>query len=58
MNVKEVARYLQLQESTIYAWAQQEKIPAEKIGGRWHFRRDDLEAWLERHLHGKNGQEK
>ena len=50
LNVKQVAQYLQLKESTIYSWAQDGKIPAIKIGRTWRFRRSDLDAWLERHL--------
>ena len=53
LNVKQVANYLQLKPSTIYAWAQGEKIPAFKIGRTWRFRRSDLDAWLGRHLKGK-----
>lgn len=49
MNVRQVARYLQLEKSTIYSWAQEGRIPAEKVGGRWRFRRADLDAWLEGH---------
>ena len=52
LNVKQVAEYLQLKESTIYSWAQDGKIPAIKIGRTWRFRRTDLESWLERHLKG------
>jgi excisionase family DNA binding protein len=50
LNVKQVAQYLQLKESTIYSWAQDGKIPAIKIGRTWRFRRADLDSWLERHL--------
>ena len=50
LNVKQVAQYLQLKESTIYSWAQDGKIPAIKIGRTWRFRRADLDAWLGRHL--------
>ncbi|MEN6478127.1 MAG: helix-turn-helix domain-containing protein [Anaerolineales bacterium] len=50
LNVKQVAQYLQLKESTIYSWAQDGKIPAIKIGRTWRFRRADLDAWLEQHL--------
>ncbi|MCD6520513.1 MAG: helix-turn-helix domain-containing protein [Anaerolineae bacterium] len=53
LNVKQVAQYLQLKESTIYSWAQDGKIPAIKIGRTWRFRRSDLNAWLERHLKGE-----
>ncbi|NLX37153.1 MAG: helix-turn-helix domain-containing protein [Chloroflexi bacterium] len=49
MNVKQVAQYLQLKESTIYSWAQDGKIPAIKIGRTWRFRRSDLDGWLEQH---------
>ena len=54
LNVKQVAEYLQLKESTIYSWAQDAKIPAIKIGRTWRFRRSDLDAWLERHLRGED----
>ncbi|MBM3188061.1 MAG: helix-turn-helix domain-containing protein [Chloroflexi bacterium] len=50
LNVKQVAQYLQLKESTIYSWAQDAKIPAIKIGRTWRFRRTDLDSWLQRHL--------
>lgn len=54
LNVKQVAQYLQLKESTIYSWAQDGKIPAIKIGRTWRFRRSDLDSWLERHLKGED----
>mgnify|MGYP001061490285 CR=1 FL=1 len=54
LNVKQVAQYLQLKESTIYSWAQDGKIPAIKIGRTWRFRRDDLDSWLGRHLKGES----
>ncbi|MGI6379684.1 MAG: helix-turn-helix domain-containing protein [Anaerolineae bacterium] len=56
LNVKQVAEYLQLKESTIYSWAQDSKIPAIKIGRTWRFRRADLDTWLERHLRGEDAQ--
>ena len=55
LNVKQVAEYLQLKESTIYSWAQDGKVPAIKIGRTWRFRRSDLDTWLERHLKGEDG---
>lgn len=54
LNVKQVAKYLQLKESTIYSWAQDGKIPAIKIGRTWRFRQKDLDGWLERHLKGED----
>jgi len=49
MTVKQVADYLQMKESTIYAWTQSRKIPAIKIGRTWRFWRDDIDAWLKKH---------
>ena len=57
LNVKQVAQYLQLKESTIYSWAQDKKIPAIKIGRTWRFRRSDLDTWLESHLQGEDGED-
>jgi excisionase family DNA binding protein len=50
MTVKQVGDYLQLKESTVYSWAQDEKIPAFKIGRTWRFGLDTLRDWLREHL--------
>ena len=47
MDIKEVADYLHLKESTIYTWAQEGTLPAFRVGRLWRFRRSDLDAWLE-----------
>ena len=49
LNVKQVAEYLQLKPSTVYAWAQGKKIPAIKVGRSWCFNREDVVQWLEEH---------
>jgi excisionase family DNA binding protein len=48
LNVKEVADFLQVNVNTVYAWAQNGRMPAIKLGRNWRFRRSDLEAWLNR----------
>ena len=50
LTVRQVARFLQLKETTIYAWAQDGIIPAVKVGRNWQFRESDLTLWLESHL--------
>jgi len=50
LDVKQVAEYLQLKASTIYTWAQDGKIPANKVGRTWQFIKDDVDRWLEEHL--------
>lgn len=47
MSVEQVAKYLQLNRSTIYDWAQRGKLPAIKLGQVWRFRRAELDTWLE-----------
>ena len=47
MSVEQVAKYLQLNRSTIYDWAQKGKLPAINLGQVWRFRRAELDAWLE-----------
>ena len=46
MTTKEVARYLRVDQYTIYRLVTQKKIPAFKIGNQWRFRRSILERWL------------
>jgi excisionase family DNA binding protein len=46
MTIAETARYLNLHPMTVYELAQQEKVPAIKIGRAWRFKPEDLEAWL------------
>jgi len=39
MDIKEVADFLQVKESTIYTWAQEGTLPAFRVGRLWRFRR-------------------
>lgn len=47
MTVDEVARYLKVEESTIYTWAKKGKLPGIKVGRFWRFKKDDINKWLE-----------
>jgi len=46
MTTKEVARYLRVDQYTIYRMVTQKKIPAFKIGNQWRFKRSILDRWL------------
>jgi excisionase family DNA binding protein len=49
MSPREVAAYLQVQVSTLYAWRMRgEGPPAIKVGKRLRYRRADVEEWLMR----------
>ena len=45
LTVKEVAQYLGMKTSTIYAWAPE--MPHYKIGNLLRFKKEDLDAWME-----------
>ena len=53
MTLEEVARYLKLKPQTIYAWAQQKKIPAAKIGKEWRFKKSIIDEWFIQHIDEK-----
>ncbi|EGR4453888.1 TPA: helix-turn-helix domain-containing protein [Vibrio cholerae] len=48
LTLKEVAAYLKLAEKTAYRLASEGKLPGFKVGGSWPFKREDLEAWIEK----------
>ena len=46
LTIQDVAQWLTVKPSTLYAWVAQRKMPALKIHGVIRFRRDDITAWL------------
>jgi excisionase family DNA binding protein len=47
MTVGEVAAYLRIPRASVYKLAQKGKIPCQKVGRHWRFRREALEQWLD-----------
>ena len=52
MSVKQVARYLNLNEKKIYALVSDNQIPATKITGKWMFPRELIDKWMLDSSHG------
>lgn len=50
MGIKEVAAYLKINQATAYHWAQAGRLPGIKIGRIWRFRKQDIDAWLDRSM--------
>src|SRR5919108_6220036 len=46
MTSHELADYLKVDLRTVYRYIKQGHVPKVKVGGRWRFRRSDIEAWL------------
>jgi excisionase family DNA binding protein len=47
LTINETSEFLRIPISTMYKLAQEGKIPCQKVGRQWRFRRDALERWLE-----------
>ncbi|MFQ5867816.1 MAG: helix-turn-helix domain-containing protein [bacterium] len=48
LKIKQVARYLQVNESTIYKLAQKGEIPGFKVSGIPRFWKEDIRAWRDK----------
>jgi excisionase family DNA binding protein len=53
MTLEEVADYLRVKPQTIYTWAQENKIPAAKIGREWRFRKTAIDKWFDEQMNEK-----
>jgi putative molybdopterin biosynthesis protein len=52
MSVKQIARYLQVNDKKIYSLVREGKIPATKVTGKWLFPRDLVDLWILESAHG------
>jgi excisionase family DNA binding protein len=48
LTLEQIAEYLQMSTSSIYKMAQKGKIPAYKVDRQWRFKREEIDAWVER----------
>ncbi len=46
MTVDELASYLRIPKSTLYKLAQEGKLPGQKVGRCWRFRKESIDRWL------------
>ncbi|MBM3157745.1 MAG: helix-turn-helix domain-containing protein [Chloroflexi bacterium] len=47
LTIEELSVYLKIPRSTIYKLVREGKIPAQKIGRHWRFRKEAIDRWLE-----------
>jgi len=47
LTTKQLARYLQISERSVYRLLERGQIPAVKIGGQWRFRKSAVDEWLD-----------
>ena len=46
MTIEETARYLQLGKTALYDLAREGTLPSNKVGSKWLFSKQDLDAWV------------
>ena len=46
LSLDELARYLEVDASTIMEWAQAGRLPSQRDGMKWRFERRSIEEWL------------
>lgn len=56
MTIHEVSEYLRIPISSLYRLAQSGKIPCQKVGRHWRFRREAIDRWLEENPFRNNPQ--
>ncbi len=47
MTVSEVAEYLRIPRGSVYKLAQEGRIPCQKVGKHWRFRKEAVDIWLD-----------
>ncbi len=54
LTISEASRYLKVHKATIYKLAQQGGLPGFKVGKVWRFKKDQIDAWVEKKGNYKN----
>ncbi len=47
LTIEELASYLKVPKSTLYKLVREGKVPCQKIGRHWRFRKGAINNWLE-----------
>ena len=48
MTIDDLSAYLKIAKSTLYKLAQEGKLPCQKVGRHWRFRKEAIDRWLDR----------
>lgn len=47
LTIEELSIYLKIPRSTLYKLVREGKIPSQKIGRHWRFRKETIDRWLD-----------
>lgn len=48
LTIDDLADYLKVSKSTLYKLAQSGKVPGQKVGKHWRFRKENIDQWLDK----------
>jgi len=48
LTIEELSAYLKIPRSTLYKLVREGKIPSQKVGRHWRFRKETIDRWLDR----------
>lgn len=49
LTLQEVAKYLKVDQRTVYRMVKSKQLPAFKVRNQWRFRKDAIDKWIEAH---------
>jgi len=47
LTIEELSSYLKISKSTLYKLVREGKVPSQKVGRHWRFRKEAIDRWLE-----------
>jgi excisionase family DNA binding protein len=48
LTLEELSLYLKIPRSTLYKIVREGKVPGQKVGRHWRFRKETIDRWLDR----------
>ena len=59
LTIDELSAYLKISKSTLYKLVREGKVPCQKVGRHWRFRKETIDRWLDdTHREAKKGEKK
>jgi excisionase family DNA binding protein len=47
LTIEELSVYLKIPKSTLYKIVREGKVPSQKVGRHWRFRKEAIDRWLD-----------
>lgn len=47
LTIEELSAYLKIPRSTLYKIVREGRIPSQKVGRHWRFRKEAIDRWLD-----------